>query len=134
MKAITDAVRNYISNARVCRIATVQAGGAPHVIPVCPVFDGETTLYVDLGPKSTTARALAHDARITVLIDDFDEDWTKLRKVILTCRAGRATAEETAGAWDLIRAKFTQFGSVGWEPRLTMALRIEEWLQEGLLP
>jgi PPOX class probable F420-dependent enzyme len=128
---MTEPIRAYIAAARVCRIATVRPDGEPHIIPVCPVFDGDTTVYVDLGPKSVTARALRRDPRIAVIIDDYDEDWTKLRKVILNCRAETATPAEAARAWELIRVKFTQYGSVGWEPRSTMALRIHDWVQEG---
>ena len=89
MKPFTDAIAQFISAAPVCRIATVRADGAPHVIPVCPVFDGET-LYVDLGPKSTSALALRANPRVAVLIDEYFDDWTKLRKVILRCTPSSA--------------------------------------------
>lgn len=132
MRPFTPAVRDFIDSAQVCRIATVRAGGDPHVIPVCPVFDGEATLYVDLGPESATARALRHDDRITVLIDEYDDDWSKLRKVILRCRATQATGGEQDAAWERIRAKFPQSAEIGWRPRQTMALRVYGWVQEGL--
>lgn len=44
MQALPDAVKEFVASARVCRIATVRPNGEPHVIPVCPVFDGEATL------------------------------------------------------------------------------------------
>ncbi len=132
MKPLPDAVRAFIDAARVCRIATVRADGEPHLIPVCPVYDGDTTLYVDLGPKSTTARALEHDPRITVLIDEYDADWTKLRKVILRCTAEAVTGEAQERVWEQIRRTYPQYASGDWTPRLTMALRIQDWLQEGI--
>ncbi len=134
MKPLPHAVRDFIDAARVCRIATVRADGEPHVIPVCPVFDGESTVYVDLGPKSTTGMALRQDARVAVLIDEYDEDWTKLRKVILKCRAEEVTGAEKEAAWDGIRRKFPQYTTVDWKPRMTMALRAYAWLQEGVEP
>jgi nitroimidazol reductase NimA-like FMN-containing flavoprotein (pyridoxamine 5'-phosphate oxidase superfamily) len=127
-----DAVRAFVGAAHVCRIATVRADGSPHLIPVCPVFDGDATVYVDLGPGSTTARALEHDSRIAVLIDEYDDDWSKLRKVILRCRAERVTGGEQDAAWERIRRKYPQYTTVDWRPRLTMALRIEEWIAEGI--
>ncbi|HSP56220.1 MAG TPA: pyridoxamine 5'-phosphate oxidase family protein [Dehalococcoidia bacterium] len=48
MKSIPDAVKAYLAAARVCRIATVRRDGRPHIIPVCPAFDGVATLYVDV--------------------------------------------------------------------------------------
>jgi nitroimidazol reductase NimA-like FMN-containing flavoprotein (pyridoxamine 5'-phosphate oxidase superfamily) len=124
-------VREYIEAARVCRIATVRDDGGVHLIPVCPVFDGER-LYIDIGENDVTARDLRRDARITVLIDDYDDDWTKLKKVMLYCTARAADADEQARAWDLIRAKFPQYTTVGWRPRHTMALTIDRWRQEGV--
>lgn len=133
MKPLPDAVRAFIEAARVCRIATVRADGEPHVIPVCPVYDGEATLYVDIGPKSTTARALDHDPRITVLIDEYNDDWTKLRKVILRCTAEPVTGAAQEQIWEQIRTTYPQYASVDWSPRLTMALWINGWLQEGVV-
>ncbi len=132
MKPMPSEVTDYIAAARVCRIATVRPGGEPQVIPVCPVYDGQETLYVDLDPGSVTAASLHSNPRIAVLIDDYDDDWTRLRKVLLRCRAERAEGPEQDAAWDRIRAKFPQYPTVGWEPRLTMALRVYDWTQEGV--
>ena len=130
-KPLPDAIKEYITAARVCRIATVRPGGEPHVIPVCPVFDGDATVYVDLGPKSATAAGLRSQPRIAVLIDEYYDDWTRLRKVLLHCVAEPVTGAEQDAAWDRIREKFPQYTTVNWQPRLTMALRIYDWLQEG---
>lgn len=100
-KPIPQPVKDYIAAAPVCRIATVREDGSAHVIPVCPVFDGET-FFIDIGENDVTARALRRDPRITVLIDDYFDDWTKLRKVILYCTARPATPAEGDAAWDLI--------------------------------
>lgn len=130
---IPDHIKEYIAAAPVCRIATARPDGSPHVIPVCPVFDGEWTVYVDLSPRSATAAALRHEPRITVLFDEYHDDWTRLRKVLLRCRAERAGKREQDEAWERIRRKFPpeRNPTVKWNPRLTMALRIEDWLQEG---
>lgn len=130
---LPDVVKDYIAAAPVCRIATVRPDGDAHVIPVCPVFDGDSTLYVDLGHGSATARALRSRPRATVLVDDYFDDWSKLRKVILRCDAEPVTGAEQDAAWDRIRSKFPQYTTVDWRPRLTVALRITDWLAEGLL-
>ncbi len=132
MKPLPPVIKEYIAAASVCRIATVRADGEPHVIPVCPVFDGDSTVYVDIGPKSVTGLALAHDDRVAVLFDEYFDDWSKLRKVLLKCRAERITGADQDTIWEQIRTKFPQCASVGWKPRATMALRIYDWLQEGI--
>jgi hypothetical protein len=97
------------------------------------VFDGDATIYIDIGPKSATGLALAQDARIAVLFDEYFDDWTKLRRVLLKCRATRVTGAEQEAVWRKIREKFPQYATVGWKPRATMALRIDDWLQEGVI-
>jgi hypothetical protein len=75
---------------------------------------------------------LRENDRIAVLFDVYDDDWTKLRKVILRCKATRVTGAEQEAAWDLIRAKYPQYTTVDWRPRMTMALRPYAWIAEGV--
>jgi nitroimidazol reductase NimA-like FMN-containing flavoprotein (pyridoxamine 5'-phosphate oxidase superfamily) len=131
MKALPPDVKAYLEAASVCRIASVTEDGEPHLIPVCPVFDGDSTVYVDLGEKSRTARALSHIGRVAVLFDDYFDDWSRLRKVILRCSAEPVTGPEQDEAWNRIREKFPQHTVVDWKPRLTVALRIYAWLSDG---
>ncbi len=132
MRPLPAAVRNYIDAAKVCRIATVRPDGDPHVIPVCPVFDGESAVYVDLDPDSVSGRAVVAHPRVAVDIDDYDDDWSKLRRVLLHCRVEVVTGEEQDRAWEQIRRKFPQYTTVDWQPRLTLALRIERWVATGI--
>ncbi len=132
MEPLPDPVKEFVAAARVCRIASARPDGEPHVIPVCPVFDGDSTVYVDIGSRYSTAKTLHDDPRIAVLIDDYDDNWALLKGVLLRCRAEDAKDEERDRAWDLIREHYPQHGSVGWEPRLTLALRIYDWRQWGV--
>ena len=86
MKPLPRAVKDFLRDAPVCRIATVLSNGSPHVSPVCPVFDGET-IFIDVSHVGGTAKALKPDRRITMLIDDYYDDWSRLQGVILRTRA-----------------------------------------------
>lgn len=66
-----------------------------------------------------------------MLIDEYHDDWSKLRQVILRCRADVVTGVEQEAAWTKIREKFPQHATIDWKPRLTLALRVQEWLQSG---
>ena len=132
MEPLPDAVKEFIAAARVCRIASVRPDGTPHVIPVCPAFDGETTVYVDIASRGVSAAAFRANPNIAVLIDEYDDDWTKLKAVLLSCRVQEAVGEEKERAWEMIRAKFPQYEGIGWEPRLTLALRVYDWRQWGV--
>jgi len=132
MNPLPDPLRTFIADAPVCRIATVRDDGAPHLIPVCPVFDGESTVYVDIGDRSASAEGARTRGQVAVLIDHYEDDWTKLKAVLLHCRAEIVSGEEQDRAWNMIREKFPQYSSVDWNPRLTLALRIQDWRQWGI--
>ena len=133
MDEIPGAVKEFIQAAPVCRIATARANGQPHAIPVCPAFDGEATLYVDLTRLGASAKALRENPRVAVLIDEYYDDWSKLKAVILHCTAEEVQGEELARAWELFHEKFPQGAAIGWSARLTMALRINRWTEWGLV-
>lgn len=132
MESLPDEVGEFIGDAPVCRIATVKPDGEPHVIPVCPVFDGESTVYVDVGERSATAAGVSVNGLVTVLIDEYHDDWSKLKAVLLRCRARVVDGDEKERAWAMIREKFPQYSSVNWEPRLTLALEPHDWRQWGM--
>ncbi|MBI5106703.1 MAG: TIGR03668 family PPOX class F420-dependent oxidoreductase [Solirubrobacterales bacterium] len=75
--------RRRFAAARVARLATVGAGGAPHLVPLVFAVAGDEVLSaVDAKPKRTTAlRRLAnvrHEPRVALLADHYDEDWRAL--------------------------------------------------------
>ena len=75
--------RQQIADSRVARLATVDAHGRPHLVPIAFALVGGT-LYsaVDAKPKrSRTLRRIENARRrpdVTVLIDHYDDDWTRL--------------------------------------------------------
>ena len=99
-------------DARVARLATVGPDGRPHVVPICFALDGDT-LYtaVDEKPKSTRRlRRLANieaNSRVEVVVDRWDEDWSKLWWVRL---AGEARiVEQDERGLELLLAKYRQY-------------------------
>ena len=80
---IEDEARARFSTARVARLATIRPDGAPHLVPVVFVVQGDTVwLMVDEKPKRhrrlqrlVNVRA---EPRVSVLVDQYDEDWSRL--------------------------------------------------------
>ncbi|MFJ5677864.1 TIGR03668 family PPOX class F420-dependent oxidoreductase [Streptomyces sp. NPDC093097] len=78
-----ERARRRFARSRVARLATVDADGRPHLVPVVFVVTGDTLAFaVDHKPKRTTAlRRLANIAahpEVSLLADDYDEDWDRL--------------------------------------------------------
>lgn len=75
--------RRRFAGARVARLATVDADGRPHLVPVVFAIVGDTVYSaVDAKPKRTTAlRRLANveaNPRVALLVDHYDDDWDTL--------------------------------------------------------
>jgi PPOX class probable F420-dependent enzyme len=75
--------RALLASARVARLATVDAQGGPHLVPITFAVDGEEIVTaVDHKPKRTTRlRRLDNieaNPRVSVLADHYEDDWTRL--------------------------------------------------------
>jgi PPOX class probable F420-dependent enzyme len=125
-------LRRRIAESRVARLATLDADGRPHLVPIVFVLDGDT-LYsaVDAKPKrSRTLRRIENVRRrpdVTVLIDHYDDDWTRLWWVRL--RGGARVlddGEEAAHALALLAAKYEQYRKAAPGPPV-LAIDITEW-------
>jgi coenzyme F420-0:L-glutamate ligase/coenzyme F420-1:gamma-L-glutamate ligase len=109
--------RVFLEAARVGRLATASAGGEPHVVPVCFVFDG-TRLYsaIDRKPKRVAPsrlrrlRNLQENPRASLIVDHYEEDWGRLRYVIVRGRAAiLEDGPERDRALALLREKYPQY-------------------------
>jgi PPOX class probable F420-dependent enzyme len=95
-------------DAPVARLATVGRDGRPHLVPICFVIEGDV-LYtaVDEKPKRTRRlKRLANveaNPQVEVLIDHYDDDWSRLWWVRLR---GRARIVEDPRAVELLAAKY----------------------------
>ena len=69
--------------ARVARLATVRRDGAPHLVPIVFAVVGDVIYSaVDAKPKRHTRLQrlanIAHEPRVSVVVDRYDDDWTAL--------------------------------------------------------
>jgi PPOX class probable F420-dependent enzyme len=134
-------VREFLMSARVARLATADRAGAPHNIPICFWFDGSRSFYfvIDEKPKRLThgglkrMRNIAENPRVALVVDHFDEDWSRLAYVLIH---GEAHALADLGRYATVlrklRDKYPQYRTMALEPdRNTMvvveALRVHRW-------
>ena len=118
---------------RVARLATVSAGGLPHLVPVVFAVAADTLwTAVDTKPKSTRAlRRLANiqeNPLVSLLVDHYEEDWSALWWV----RAdGTATvvpagsADGQAGVAALV-AKYPQY-QMEPPPGPVVVIAVDRW-------
>lgn len=79
---LRKALVRLVERERVCRVATVDPSGMPHVVPVCHVWEGGK-LYFAADAKSRKVHHLRVNPQVAVVVDVYAEDWTRLAGVLL---------------------------------------------------
>lgn len=97
-----EQLRERAAAARVARLATVRPDGSPHLVPITFALDGDRLVTaIDHKPKSTRELQrlanIRNEPRVAILIDHYDEDWSRLWWVRVD---GEATIEEAGPAFD----------------------------------
>ena len=99
------------------RLATADANGTPHVVPICYVYDGRC-LYtpLDLKPKSVPVlrlkrvRNIAENPKVSVVVDHYSDDWSQLGYALIRGSASvLEEGNERARAEAMLRGKYPQY-------------------------
>ncbi len=116
---IPRTIRAKLEDAKVARLATVDAKHRPHVVPVCFAYDGKVFYTaIDQKPKRvaperlTRVRNILAVPQVALLIDQYDEDWTQLWYVLIRGKAKlipMSGHKERAWALRKLRAKYPQY-------------------------
>jgi PPOX class probable F420-dependent enzyme len=98
---LTKRVSKLIARERVCRVATSNGDGTPHVVPVCHVLAGDK-IYFGSGDDARKIANLRANPRIAVTVDLYSEEWSQLRGVMVQ---GTATLIERGKRFTQARAR-----------------------------
>ncbi len=138
MAAFSRAELEFLARMRVARLATADAAGQPHVIPVVFAID-DRVLYTPLDEKPKRVapgrlkrvRNMTANPRVAVVIDQYDEDWTRLAWVLVT---GRSEIVEDGAAHAagvrLLHGKYPQYEAMPLDHRpivVVTPLRVTSW-------
>ncbi len=127
----TQAEEAYIASQRVARLATADAKGRPHIVPVCFAFDGRLFyIALDSKPKSVPharlkrVRNIEANPQVSLMVDTYSEDWSRLQYVLVN---GIATIEPPGtdrhmDAIPLLREKYPQYRTMPIEEQPVIAI------------
>jgi PPOX class probable F420-dependent enzyme len=149
-----DAERALLAESRRGVLATLAADGQPRLVPIAYALapwtdgDGRPLLYsaLDEKPKSVAdprrlarVRDIVARPRVTVLVDRWSEDWSRLAWLRLY---GRATLVEPTTDWTdggrhldavrLLRERYAQYSDQRLEQRPVLRIVIERAVSWGL--
>ena len=128
----------FLESQRVARLATVDEAGTPHVVPICFAWgDGAIYTVIDEKPKTVRGSELRRVRNILarpdvcLLVDRYDEDWTRLAWLQVRGRASLVTeAPERVTALELLRARYPQYEQMNLESSVLIRIiprRVAEW-------
>ena len=126
-------VLEFIAGARIARLATADASGAPHNVPLCYWFDGERIYFaIDEKPKRQTGmrlkrmRNIVENPRVALLIDHYEEDWAQLGFVMIRGIARVVEdPQEYMAALRHLREKYLQYRGMTLSPEKNPIVKIE---------
>lgn len=131
---LNEAQWRFLSSIRVAHLATADAKGAPHVVPVCFVVD-RVTAYVTIdakpkragGPPLKRVRNILENPAVALVADYYDDsDWSRLGWVMLR---GQAEILDQGGehdaAQDMLRRRYPQLRTMAIEQLPVIAIRID---------
>jgi PPOX class probable F420-dependent enzyme len=121
---LTETEVIFTNTQRVARLATADLDGHPHLVPVCYAYDG-TYFYIPLDekPKRVEESKLRRVRNIlarheaSLLIDQYDDDWSRLGYVLVHAHADLIQPDDPlhAQALVLLRERYVQYRSMELE-------------------
>nr|WP_253668888.1 TIGR03668 family PPOX class F420-dependent oxidoreductase [Streptoalloteichus tenebrarius] len=137
MRMDPASARGRFAAARVARLATVGADGAPHLVPIVFAVAENDALddvwsAVDTKPKASRSlrrlRDIEENPAVSLLVDHYEEDWRRLWWV-------RADGDaEIVGGWPeaedallLLCAKYPQYQDDP-PPGPVLRIRVRRWV------
>jgi PPOX class probable F420-dependent enzyme len=135
---LTPQASRLIRSARIAHLATADANGQPHVIPICFAFDGSHFYSpIDEKPKRAApsklkrVRNIKANPQVALVIDRYVEDWKKLAYILIFGRARVLSRGHRHGeAVRLLRQKYPQYRRMAIDQRPMIAItpkRIITW-------
>ena len=129
---LSDAERRFIDSRPVGRLATADAAGRPHVVPVCFALDGDNVyIAIDAKPKRgdplrlKRLRNIVENPSASLVVDRYADDWSRLGWVLLHADAEILTdGAEHTNAQTLVRARYRQMRDMDLAGLPVIALRV----------
>jgi PPOX class probable F420-dependent enzyme len=135
MRMEPDEARRRFGAAQVARLATIKPDGRPHIVPITFAVEGDRIYSIvdAVKPKSSLSlvrrRNIEANPRVSVLADEYTDDWNQLWWVRADGRASVvADGPNRARAISLLRAKYPQYRASGVEFGAALVIDTDHWI------
>ena len=138
---LTQREKEFLSAGRVAHLATTDARGHPLVVPICYAFE-DADLYssIDAKPKKISplllerVRNIRENSYVSIVVDRYEEDWTRLAYVLIRGRAKILTrGPRHKKGIHLLRMKYPQYQEMAIEKRPIIHVALNHAKSWGVL-
>ena len=130
---LTDEQRRFLEAQFVIRLATADAHGVPHLVPLCFAIEKDN-VFIANAADSKRLRNVTENPQVALLADHYTDEWTQLAYVLLFGRAEDLPSDdEHADACTMLHERYPQFHEAGYriEEGSILAVRIERVVAWG---
>ena len=140
--ALNSKQTTFLVRQRVARLATADAAGMPHAVPVCFAYaPGSIYIPLDEKPKYVPpsrlkrVRNILENPSVALVADRYAEDWSMLAFVMVRGKAEMISpgGDGHAAAVQLLRGKYHQYESMRIEENPVIAIRPQRVASWGTL-
>ncbi|MGI9554034.1 MAG: TIGR03668 family PPOX class F420-dependent oxidoreductase [Thermodesulfobacteriota bacterium] len=130
--------KEFINNHEVAHLSTVDENGNPHIVPIVYAYDGDVIYTpIDSKPKKREGteiqrvKNIRYNSSVSVVIDDYSENWDKLSWVQIRGNAELTTEGPIFGKGvDLIINKYPQYSKMNLDINMIIVInptKIVSW-------
>jgi PPOX class probable F420-dependent enzyme len=130
-----DEARRRFAAARVARLATITPDGHPHLVPITFAIEGDTIYSIVDAVKPKSSPSLARlrnidlNQRVSLLVDEYSDDWERLWWVRADGTARSAPdGLDRERAIGLLQAKYSQYQARLPEFGPALLVDVEGWI------
>jgi PPOX class probable F420-dependent enzyme len=129
----------FTESQRIAHLATADAGGRPHVLPVCFAYaEGRIYIVIDEKPKRSLKlkrlRNIEENPHVALVLDRYDEDWSRLGWVLIHGTAALLdSGPEHVQALAALRERYPQYLEMVLEQRPVIRVTMERVSSWGTL-
>ena len=142
LEELSEDRAQWLAAAPSAHLATADASGAPHVIPICYAFDGRVLFSVlDQKPKRAQltrlrrVRNIQENPRVSLVVDHYEEDWRRLGYILVMGMAELLfDGREHDAAVRLLRQKYSQYRAMDLDSNPVIKITPQRVVCWGAVP
>lgn len=131
--SISPEIQSFLESKSVAHLATADASGVPHVVPICYTVENSTLHFLlDSKPKTVSpyqlkrVKNISQNPNVSVVVDQYSDNWNELAYVLLRGKAFiMPDFDKSSEVIKSIRSRYPQYNEITIEQAILVKVEIE---------